>query len=116
LLRRCGARRNVVVHKFHLTPNRRRLIEWCQHLNFGTILGLVIRNGEPVFDPPPRCRRAVKFGGENGARPEINADNFILKRQVVELFLQLAQIGTGTVDLEVKHGLPFQLSYVEVLP
>jgi hypothetical protein len=78
--------------------------------NFGRIEGLVVRRGEPVLTPPPRLVREIKFGGENGPRPEAAAADFLLKAQVVELFRQLDRLGDATVEvLEFKHGLPFRL-------
>ena len=70
---------------------------------------LVIRHGQ-VFSPAPRIVQDIKFGAENGPRPELRTPDFHLKRQVNELFDHLARLNDGTVDLlEVKHGLPFKL-------
>jgi hypothetical protein len=102
------------VNKSELSPARRRLVEMLQRLNFGRIEGLLVRAGEPLFDPPPRQVREVKFGGENGARPEAAAADFALKAQVAELFRHLDELGDGTVEaLSVKHGLPFAMQVVE---
>ena len=96
--------------KSSLSPAARRLIELMQRINFGRIEGLRVRGGQPVFDPPPRVVREVKFGGENGPRAELRATDFALKAQVVELVRGLADLGDGTVDvLEVKHGVPFRM-------
>ena len=74
----------------------------------------LVESGEPVFDPPPRIVREVKFGGENGPRPELRAGDFALKTQVVELFEHLDRLGDGTLErLEVKHGLPFRMTVEE---
>jgi hypothetical protein len=87
-----------------------------QNLNFGRIEGLAVCNGEPVFDPPPRIIREIKFGGENGPRRELETPNFTLKSQAVELFEQLERLGNGTVErLEIKHGLPFRMNLVEMV-
>ncbi|GIW56164.1 MAG: hypothetical protein KatS3mg082_2568 [Nitrospiraceae bacterium] len=103
------------VTKASLSPARRRLLELFQQVNFGRVERLSIQNGEPQFDPPPRIVREVKFGSENGPRPEVDADNFLLKTQVVELFQHFDQLGTGTIDvIEVKHGLPFRMIVSEV--
>src|SRR5262245_59935470 len=56
-----------------LSRPRRRLVELMQNLNFGRIEVLVIRNGNPILDPLPRVVREVKFGGDNGPRPERDA-------------------------------------------
>lgn len=96
--------------KASLSPSRHRLLELMQHINFGRIENLVVRDGQPVFDPPPRIVRELKFGGENGPRPELEAADFLLKQQVVEFFAFLDRQRNGVIDvLEVKHGLPFRM-------
>jgi hypothetical protein len=81
-----------------------------QEVNFGRIERLKIENGDPVLDPPPRVIREIKFGSENGPRPESGSGSFALKAQVVELFRQLDEITNGEIELlEIKHGLPFRM-------
>ncbi len=97
-----------------LPPSARRLIRLMQTLNFGRIDGLVVRGGQAVLDPPPEIIREVKFGAENGPRPEAAIEDFLLKSQVVEFFDQLSRLGDGIVEsLEVKHGLPFRMTVRE---
>ena len=103
------------VTKASLTPQRKRLVKLMQGLNFGRIEGLVVCGGEPVFDPPPRIVREVKFGGENGPRPEAAKEDFALKAQVCNLFAEMEAMGDGIVrSLEIKHGLPFKMAVEEV--
>ena len=98
-----------------LTPARRQLVEKMQEINYGQIERLDVRGGEPVFDPPPGLTRNVKFGAENGPRPESDLDDFVLKVQVRDLFHHLDTIGNGTIrSLEIKHGLPFMMRVEEV--
>lgn len=93
-----------------LSEPRKRLVELMQHINFGRVEGLVVRNQQPVLDPPPTVIREVKFGAENGPRPELHLDDFTLKSQVVELLDALDDLCDGVIDvLEVKHGLPFRM-------
>lgn len=81
-----------------------------QEINFGRIERLEIKNGDPVFDPAPKIVREVKFGGENGPRPEVNGADFALKAQVLDLFLQMDGISSGQIaQIEIKHGLPFRM-------
>ncbi|MGE0769298.1 MAG: hypothetical protein AB7L90_22880 [Hyphomicrobiaceae bacterium] len=97
-----------------LPPSRRGLLQQMQHLNFGRFEGLVIRDGQPVLEPPPTKVLEIKIGGENGPRPEIAAGDFLLKQQVVELFAFLDRLQNGVIDvLEVKHGLPFHMEMRE---
>jgi len=100
--------------KAGLPESRQRLVELMQTINFGRIERLPVQDGDPILDPPPRVIREVKFGGENGPRPESDAGNFLLKAQVIELFQHFDELGNGTIDvLEVKHGLPFRMLVAE---
>jgi len=100
--------------KGELPPDGGRLVELMQTVNFGRLEHFVIRDGQPVLDPPPRVVREIKFGGENGARPEAVKDDFELKAQVRELFAQFEAMRDAVVHcLEVKHGLPFKLTVEE---
>ncbi|MEK6676409.1 MAG: hypothetical protein AABZ47_12235 [Planctomycetota bacterium] len=81
-----------------------------QSLNFGAIEDLEFAGGEPVLNPPPKVTREVKFGAENGIRPESSLDDFVLKAQVRELFAAIDEIGVGVIErIEVRHSLPFRM-------
>ncbi|MDJ0766773.1 MAG: hypothetical protein QNJ97_27620 [Myxococcota bacterium] len=96
--------------KSSLSVSQRQLVELMQEINFGCLKALVVQNGEPWFEPPPRIVRELKFGGENGPRKEHSIEDFVLKSQVTELFEALSSLGDGMVEsLEVKHGLPFKM-------
>jgi hypothetical protein len=100
--------------KRDLSPSRQRLIELLQELNFGRIEGLVVRAGEPVFDPPPRIIREVKFAADNEPRPERLSTNFQLKSQQTELIELLNRFGDGTIEsIECRHGIPFRAAVPE---
>ena len=104
------------VCKGALSATQARLVKLMQAVNFGRIQGLTIRTGRPVFDPPPRVVREIKFGGENGPRPETAKTDFVLKERVRELFAHLEAMGDGVVRrIEVKHGLPFKMTVEEVI-
>ena len=104
-----------VATKADLPPDGVRLIILMQVVNFGRIEGLVVRAGRPVFRPPPRVVREVKFGGANGPRPEASKGNFPLKSQVRELFTHMEALGDAVIrTLEVRHGLPFKMTIEEV--
>ena len=98
------------ISKSCLSDPHRRLIETMQRLNFGRIENLPIRDGAPIFGPGARFIQKVKIGGDNGPRPEAAFDDFLLKKQTVELIETLTDLGDGMVlAIEVKHGLPFAL-------
>ena len=104
----------TVVNKAALPPARGRLVEMMQGLNFGRIEGLAVKNGEPVFNPPPRVVREFKFGKKDGPRPEAAKPNFTLKTEVLDLFAQLEAMGDGVIEcLEVQRGLPFRMTAEE---
>jgi hypothetical protein len=86
-----------------------------QTLGHGRIEGLIIRDREPMVDPPPRVVHDIKFGGENGSRPELGRADFALKSQVIELFDYFDNAVNVTIDvLEIKNGLPFRMLVTEV--
>lgn len=105
----------VPVEKSSLSPSCAQLVELMQWLGFGTIYGQHVRDGEPIFTPPPRVVREIKFGGDNGPHAMAKSDDFVLKQQVRDFLAQLDAIGTGIIlSLEVKHGLPFRMTIEEV--
>jgi len=108
--------RRGTVSKRDLSESRRRLLGLMQEISFGRIENLTVKDGEPNFDPPPQVVREIKFGGENGPRQEMSAENFDLKSQVIEFFAQLDRLGDGEVkSLEIKHGLPFRMILEETV-
>ncbi len=109
-----GRQNPPVFSKQHLSSNRARLLEMMQALNFGRIEHLCIAGGEPAFHPPPKVSRELKFGGENGARPELSLGDFVLKAEVRELFDAITEIRDGVIErIEVRHGLPFRMVVAE---
>lgn len=96
--------------KSALSARWKRLLEVMQVVNFGRIEQLTVAAGEPASNPPPKIIREVKFGAENGARPESSLNDFVLKVEVRELFDAISQIGDGIIErIEVRHGLPFRM-------
>ncbi len=101
--------------KSSLTPSQQLLLTEMQRINYGRIERLSVRRGEPVLDPPPHVVREIKFGGDNGPRPEVAKADFALKAQVQDLFAYLEAMGNGVVRcIEIKHGLPFRMTVEEV--
>lgn len=95
-----------------LSTPRKRLLETMQRTNYGRLERLLVRAGEPVWDPPPRVIKDVKLGSsDTGPRPELQAGDFALKREHLDLFEHLQQLGTGIIEvLEIKAGLPFRIT------
>ena len=107
----------VTRRKAGLSSAQRRLLELMQDLNFGRILHLHVRDGEPLLEPPPRVVCEIKLGGEYRVRRELEMADFALKARVVEFFDLLTTLGDGVIAcLEVKHGLPFVIDIEGVPP
>ena len=83
-----------------------------QRTTFGRIERLEVRNGEPVFTPPPRITKDIKLGSpaDNHVHTERVSSDFQLKSEQIALFANLTHIDTGVIEsIEVRHGLPFRL-------
>ena len=103
------------VAKSSLTPSQQHLLAEMQRINFGRIFDLEVRDGQPVMAPPPRVVREIKFGGDNGPRPEAAKADFTLKAQVRDLFARLEAMGDGVIPcIEIQRGLPFRMTVEEV--
>jgi hypothetical protein len=99
-----------------LSPAWRRLLGLCQQINFGAIEDLVVRDGQPIFDPPPLIIRDVKFssGAANGPRREHDLAEFVLKDEHRRLQAAITACGTGVIRrLDIQAGLPFRMQIAE---
>lgn len=91
-----------------LTPAQRRMLEIIRALRFGIIQAIVIRGGQPYYDPAPRIVQSIKLGSH--PEPSRQAgDNDTLHKAFAYLFEHLDTLGDCTVNIEVQHGLPFRL-------
>lgn len=102
------------VSKSDLSPERRRLVETMQQINYGRIMSLAVHAGEPAFTPSTRIERQFKFGRDCEPRTEVPLPDFALKSKVVELLACIGTIQDGTItQLEIKGGLPFGMTVEE---
>jgi hypothetical protein len=93
-----------------LSPGRRKLVEVMRQLHFGRIENLVVKNGDPAFDPRTRITQEIKLGPEAVARTVGSDTDFALKRQVLDLFDRLGELDKDSmITIEVRHGLPSRL-------
>ena len=93
-----------------LSRGQRSLLDLMRVHQFGRIENMLVRAGEPVFNIDVEVVRIVRLGGESDLSKLTNAEEFELKRQVRDLFNELARLQNGTViRLEFRHGLPFLL-------
>ena len=92
-----------------LSDPERRLIALLQDLNFGRIERLHVTGGEPCFDQPPDVFREIRFGSENGPRPERALSDFQLSADHRALLNLIRSMDEGVVEhIDVRHGLPFR--------
>ncbi len=98
-----------------LSPARQQLVRLMQEIGFGFVERLAILKGEPVMEPKPRVVLQTKFGSGYGSfRPEAGISDFALKAEVRQLLARIEEMGDGTVlSLEVRHGLPFVMTFEE---
>jgi hypothetical protein len=97
-----------------LSPQQQRLLTAFQHLRYGTIPRLEVRNGQPVLDRGLKWKRTVKVLGENLPHPSSQSEDFVLRREYLEFFRLLVELGDGEVtNLEVRNGLPFTFEVSE---
>jgi hypothetical protein len=99
---------NPLPTKSNLSQPRQRTIHLFQTVNFGRV-DLLVRDGEPIFEPPPRVIETRKLGAQNGPRSESDLEDFRLKEQVIELFQTMDEVRDGTFLITLKHGLPFSV-------
>jgi len=103
-----------VVTKATLTPARKRLVELMQEINYGRIEQLHVRDGEPVFDPPPTVLRLFLFGKDNGPNESRGNDGFALKKKVAELFEVFDRERLLSIqELMIDNGLPVRMTVAD---
>ena len=90
-----------------LSPARRALVLLCREMNFGQISGLVVRDGDPVLDPPPVVLVEVKLDSHEESSPQAGPPDFELGNETLRLMARLNEVQNGTIErLEVRHGVP----------
>jgi len=91
-----------------LQPHERAFVDSMRRLQFGRVESLRITRGALVLDPWPTMVQSVKFATGESTDQQPVADEFELKRQVIELFEYVRAVEAGEIHcLEVRHGLPF---------
>lgn len=103
------------IRKSDLTPRQFQLVTEMQRIRFGCIERLLVRDGEPVFEPGlTQSLRKIRIKGRNRPHPASTAEDTQLKADVVELLEHLREIGHGLVrSLTVIDGLPSDLDVEE---
>lgn len=99
----------VSVSKSSLSPAWRRLVNNILDIGYGSIDGLEIRDGQPVFDPPPRLTRLHVFGRGDGPHAKRRLSDFVLNDQFRWL---IGKLGSGTKHvptITIQDGLPIRI-------
>ena len=98
---------NQPITKSSLSNRQQHLLRLLQENPFCRIEGLQVRGGEPEFSPPPILIRKLKMGADNGIRPELAFDDYLLKKQLIDLLTTIEEVGEGEIrSIEIQHGLP----------
>ncbi len=87
-----------------LSEPRKRLVRICQTLNFGSILNVMVTDGEVSFDPQPDVIVDIRLDAEQNGRPESELEDFIVLPEVSRLFAQIDFMKNGTIEKIVVHG------------
>ncbi len=88
------------------------LIRICQVTNFGSIESLAVRDGEPLFNPPPVVMADIKLDGDEEVRPELMLADFVLCSEVRRIMNQLNRLKNGTIErIEIHAGIPRRLAF-----
>ena len=89
-----------------LPESAKALVRIMRELQFGRLEKLLLRNGEPYFDPPPVLIRVSRLGA-GALDPGPEPSDWALTSPVVELLDEFARIRDGMINrLEFRHGLP----------
>jgi hypothetical protein len=97
-----------------LSPSFQRLVRLMQSIRHGRLRNLVIRDGEPCFDPPPTAVRLVKLDRANTPHPAAAETDFPLRREVLDLVAHVRGVKDGTIErLEVVDGMPVLVELAE---
>jgi len=92
-----------------LPAGRKQLLEIIGPLDFGRIVGLRIKFGEPCFSPPPRVIQDIKLSSGSSDPIDIKETDSRMLKACENLFAHLDNLRDGIVDIEIRHFLPFRL-------
>src|SRR5579872_4399700 len=100
-----------------LSPSRQAFVRVCQRTDLGEIVGLVLRDGEPVFGEQTEIFRDVKLDKDAGPRPELELNDYPLPAELIRLLRQFDAIGNGAVrQIEIPAGLPRRIVFDSPTP
>lgn len=98
-----------------LSPPRQLLVRLCQAINFGSLHGLTIQDGEPIFSPPPIVALELKLDSDDERRPEVDLDDFQVRDEFHRLLNWIDRFRNGMIErIEVRAGIPRRLFFQNV--
>jgi len=101
----------IIQEKASLSCARRRLVELMQQINHGRIQELTVSDGDPVLEPTPEILRIYLFGKDNGPNAALSSEDFVLKKNVTEMFEFFDQEQSFVIDeLVIANGLPVRMN------
>jgi hypothetical protein len=90
-----------------LSAPRQALVRLMQTVNFGFVLGVIIRNGDPLFYPEPTALIDVRLDVNESGRQEEDLQDFALRDEIRRLMVRLDEINNGRIErIEVRSGIP----------
>jgi len=93
-----------------LSLARRRLVDNIRHWGFGCFEHLRIKDGDPVWDPPPEITSDIKFGNPSMSLPAHERDGRTLNQQFLQLFDEFDRRRNFTIKyLGFQNGLPLRM-------
>ena len=93
-----------------LSSCEQKLLRACQRICFGTLYGLGVSGGQPVFDPAPRMRRKLRLT-EKSIHSQPKRGSFALKDKHRLLIELIRKMDCGVIEkIEVRDGLPELIS------
>jgi hypothetical protein len=101
-----------------LSAQQRSLVDLMREHQFGRIVNMPVRAGQPIVDPDVNVVRVARLGAKTRVTKVPRSDEFELKQAVLNLFDELARLQNGViVKLEFRHGLPHLIeSAIDVIP
>lgn len=99
-----------------LSRPRQSLIRLCQRVNFGSILNLVVADGE-VSPGAPEVVLDLKLDADLPQRPELDLCDFALCVESCRLLAQIDLLKNGVIEKIVVHdGIPRRVVFRGGLP
>lgn len=100
-----------------LSRPRQILIRLCQRVNYGSILNLVVADGEVSLGVLPEIVLDLKLDADLPQRPEFDLSDFALCAENCRLRAQIDLLKNGVIEKIVVHdGIPRRVVFRGSLP